>query len=95
MITKEKPDLVIVTGDISFPSPFRASTFNNQYASTIFAELMNHLGVYWTVTFGNHDAEGFNLYNREKWATFTRMKSGKNAFSLKVTKVLTVSATAL
>ena len=29
MITKEKPDLVIATGDIAFPIPYRAGTFNN------------------------------------------------------------------
>lgn len=83
MITEENPDLVIVTGDISFPSPFRASTFNNQYASTIFAELMNHLGVYWTVTFGNHDAEGFNLYNREKMGDFYEDEKWEKCLFLK------------
>lgn len=63
MITEEKPDLVVVTGDISFPVPW-AGTFNNAYAHTLFARLMDRLGVYWTVAFGNHDSEGYNFYNR-------------------------------
>ena len=27
MVTAEKPDLVIVTGDIAYPVPFQAGTF--------------------------------------------------------------------
>ena len=63
MITAEKPDLVIVTGDISFAVPW-AGTINNRYAHNMFARLMENLGVYWTVTLGNHDSEGYNIHNR-------------------------------
>lgn len=70
MVKAEKPDLVVVTGDISFPSPFRLSCFNNQYASTIFASLMTELDVYWTLTFGNHDAEDYSIYDRKEMAEF-------------------------
>lgn len=63
MITAEKPDLVIVTGDISFAVPW-AGTLNNRYAHNMFARLMENLGVYWTVAFGNHDSEVYNFYNR-------------------------------
>ena len=30
MIRVEKPDFVVVTGDISYPVPFQAGTFNKQ-----------------------------------------------------------------
>lgn len=70
MVITEKPDLVIATGDISFPVPYKAGTFNNQYAATLFATLMEQLDVYWTVTFGNHDAEAYSTYNREKMGDF-------------------------
>ena len=57
MITEEKPDLVIVTGDIhSYFVPW-SGTLNNSYAHNMFIRLMENLGVYWTVAFGNHDAE--------------------------------------
>ena len=65
MITKEKPDLVIATGDIAFPIPYRAGTFNNNSGIKVFANLMENLGVYWDVTFGNHDAEAYSYYDRE------------------------------
>ncbi len=64
MITAEKPDLVVVTGDTSFPVPW-AGTINNRFAHELFGHLMERLGVYWTVTFGNHDSEAYNFYNRE------------------------------
>lgn len=70
MITKEKPDLVIATGDITFPVPYRAGTFNNHSGIKAFANLMESLGVYWDVTFGNHDAEAYSYFDRESVAEF-------------------------
>ena len=70
MITKEKPDLVIATGDIAFPVPYSAGTFNNYSGAKAFANLMENLGVYWSVTFGNHDAESFSYFDREAVAEF-------------------------
>lgn len=70
MVTKEKPDLVIATGDIAFPVPYSAGTFNNKSGAKLFAELMESLGVYWTVTFGNHDSEVYSYYDREAISGF-------------------------
>ncbi len=70
MITAEKPDLVIVTGDISYPVPFQAGTFNNKSSAKVFAALMEKLGVYWTVGFGNHDTEAYSYYSREDISEF-------------------------
>ena len=70
MITKEKPDLVIATGDIAFPVPYSAGTFNNYSGAKAFANLMESLGVYWDVTFGNHDAECYSYFDREAVAEF-------------------------
>ncbi len=70
MITAEKPDLVIVTGDIAYPVPYQAGTFNNKSGAKQFAALMESLGVYWTVTFGNHDTESYSYFNREKISAF-------------------------
>ncbi len=68
MVTKEKPDLVVATGDIAFPVPYMAGTFNNYSGAKAFANLMESLGVYWTVTFGNHDAEAYSYFDRESVA---------------------------
>jgi hypothetical protein len=67
MINTEKPDLVAVTGDISFAVPW-SGVLNNRYAHEMFGHIMENLGVYWTVTFGNHDAETYNFYNRSRVA---------------------------
>ncbi len=70
MVTAEKPDLVIVTGDVGYPVPFQAGTFNNKSSAKLFAALMERLGVYWTLAFGNHDTEIYSYYSREKMAEF-------------------------
>jgi len=70
MLTAEKPDFVIVTGDITYPVPFQSGTFNNKSSARLFAELMEQLGVYWTAAFGNHDSEIYSYYSRESIAAF-------------------------
>ena len=70
MVTREKPDLVVITGDIAYPVFFQAGTFNNYSGAKIFANLMESLGVYWSVTFGNHDAEAYSYFDREAVAGF-------------------------
>lgn len=67
MITEEKPDLVIITGDIAFAVPW-GGTINNAYAHRMLIRLMENLGVYWTVALGNHDSESYNYHSRAKVA---------------------------
>lgn len=66
MITAEKPDLVIVTGDIVYPVPYESAALNNLPPHKIFASLMEALQVYWVPTFGNHDTEFYSFYTREE-----------------------------
>lgn len=70
MVTEEKPDLVIVTGDVAYPIPVQAGTSDNLTEAKLFATLMENLGVYWTVTFGNHDTEAYSKYDRAQIADF-------------------------
>ena len=70
MVTAEKPDLVIVTGDVSYPVPFQAGTFNNLSGARIFGALMDSLGVYWTIGYGNHDTEAYSYYGRDVLSEF-------------------------
>ncbi len=70
MIIKEKPDLVVATGDIAYPVLVQAGTMNNCSGAKIFANLMENLGVYWTVTFGNHDSEPYSYFDREAVSGF-------------------------
>ena len=64
MVQEEKPDLIIVTGDTSFAVPYISGTINNAIAHRMFMRLMERLEIPWTVTFGNHDSEAYNYYNR-------------------------------
>ena len=67
MVEEEKPDLIIVTGDISFAVPW-GGTLNNRFAHEMFAHFMENLGVWWTVAFGNHDSENYNPLDRSEVA---------------------------
>lgn len=68
MLTYEKPDLVVLTGDMVYPVPFQAGTFNNQISIRMLITLLEKLGVYYAPIFGNHDAEAYSTNNREQVA---------------------------
>lgn len=68
MVRAEQPHLIIVTGDITFPVPYASGTNNNRRSTELFIEFMQNLGVYWTITFGNHDQEIYSSANAEEIA---------------------------
>lgn len=70
MILAEKPDLVIITGDLVYPVPFQAGTFNNMNSAELVATLMETLQVYWMPIFGNHDTEFYSRYTRDDISKF-------------------------
>lgn len=65
MITEEQPDLVIITGDLTYPVPIQAGTFNNKESAKLLADLMEQLEVYWAPALGNHDSEVYSYFSRE------------------------------
>ena len=75
MIAAEKPDLVIFTGDQTFPVPYIAGTANNIRPVHALCSMMEKLGVYWCVCFGNHDTELYSLANRAKISSIYGDKS--------------------
>lgn len=70
MITAEKPDLVIITGDLVYPVPYESLSVNNLAPAKILTTLMESLGVYWIPTFGNHDTEFYSTHTREDVSEF-------------------------
>lgn len=70
MVTAEKPDLVVLTGDQVFPFPFANGSINNLLGYRLIANLFETLGVYWTFVYGNHDAEPYNYYDRQDIADY-------------------------
>lgn len=66
MLAYEKPDLVILTGDMVYPVPFQAGTFNNAISTEMIIALLEKLGVYYAPVFGNHDTEAYSTHTREE-----------------------------
>lgn len=69
MVQVEKPDLIILNGDSTFcvPALFNGGgTFNNKMAAKRVIQIFETLGVYYTTSFGNHDTEAFDIFNREQ-----------------------------
>lgn len=66
MVTEEKPDLVVATGDVVYPVPLQAGTKDNEKSARMFAELMEKLGVYWCLVYGNHDTDEHAMLNRDE-----------------------------
>ena len=65
LINYTKPDLVVVTGDLSFPMGIMSFSFNNKAPVQQFAAFMRNTGVPWVFTYGNHDTESVAIGNKE------------------------------
>ncbi len=77
MIAGEMPDLVIITGDVAYPVPFSSGTINNIRPVHALCTTLERLGVYWCVTYGNHDTELYSLANRAK---ISKIYSDRDAY---------------
>lgn len=52
-----KPDLIIVTGDLTFPMGIMSMSLNNSAPVNQFAAFMRNVDIPWAFTYGNHDTE--------------------------------------
>ena len=66
MLKYEKPDLVVLTGDMVYPIPFQGGTLNNKVSTKLLITLLETLGVYYAPLFGNHDTEAYSTHTREQ-----------------------------
>ena len=57
LLKETKPDLVVVTGDLSYPVGLSSFSFNNTAPVQQFAAFMRNTGIPWAFTYGNHDTE--------------------------------------
>lgn len=64
LIEHTKPDLVIVTGDLSFPMGLFSFSLNNYAPVNQFAAFMRNIGIPWAFTYGNHDTEAVATHSR-------------------------------
>ncbi len=66
MLTYEKPDLVVLTGDMVYPVSFQGGTLNNEISTKLLITLLEQLGVYYAPLFGNHDTEVYSTHTRDQ-----------------------------
>ena len=64
LIEHSKPDLVIVTGDLTFPMGLFSFSLNNFAPVNQFAAFMRNIGIPWAFTYGNHDTEKVATHSR-------------------------------
>ena len=65
LIRAAEPDLVVVTGDLSFPVGISSFSLNNTAPVMQFASFMRNTGVPWAFTYGNHDTEAMAATSKE------------------------------
>lgn len=57
LIRRAQPDLIIVTGDISYTIPIQTFSRDNLRPIYQFCSFMNNIGIPWAMVYGNHDTE--------------------------------------
>ncbi len=78
LLEATRPDLVVVTGDLSYPVGLSSFSFNNTAPVQQFAAFMRNTGIPWAFAYGNHDTESYaatdatdlqDLYRSLSWDT--------------------------
>jgi 3',5'-cyclic AMP phosphodiesterase CpdA len=65
LVLANQPDLVVLTGDISYPV-YVTGSINNRLTTEAVALIFDKLQLPYAVVFGNHDAEPIALWNKDK-----------------------------
>jgi len=82
LISFTEPDLVLVTGDLTFPVGLFSFSFNNHTPVMQFASFMRNLGIPWAFTYGNHDTEAIATYSEESLDSLYQSLSYKTSKNL-------------
>ena len=82
LIEYTHPDLVIVTGDLSFPLGIMSMSFNNSSPVYQFAAFMRNLDIPWAFTYGNHDTESLASMNKTEMNEVFKTLSFKSSQNL-------------
>ena len=82
LINHAKPDLVIVTGDLTYPLGLSSFSFNNTAPVAQFAAFMRNTGVPWAFTYGNHDTESMAMANTKDLNELYKSLSWKTSRNL-------------
>lgn len=82
LIDYTKPDLVVVTGDLTFPMGVMSFSFNNKAPVQQFSAFMRNTGIPWAFTFGNHDTESMAIGSKEDLNDLYKSLSWKTSKNL-------------
>ena len=82
LLQATKPDLVVVTGDLSYPVGLSSFSFNNTAPVQQFAAFMRNTGVPWAFTYGNHDTESYAATSQHDLNTLYKSLSYKTSKTL-------------
>jgi len=82
LLNETKPDLVVVTGDLSFPMGIFSFSFNNTATVQQFAAFMRNTGIPWAFTYGNHDTETMAATKQKDLNTLYKSLSYKTSRNL-------------
>lgn len=77
-----RPDLVVVTGDLTFPMGIMSMSLNNSAPVGQFAAFMRNIGIPWAFTYGNHDTESLATTSEQGLDTLYRSLSYKTSGTL-------------
>lgn len=75
LIHSAQPDLVVITGDLVYPSKIQSGNTDNLKALKMLANTMEALQVYWAPVFGNHDAQKGAMYSRKQLGEYLKSLS--------------------
>ena len=82
LISYTKPDLVVVTGDLTYPVGLSSFSLNNSAPVMQFAAFMRNMGVPWAFTYGNHDTEAMAATNEHSLNEIYKSLSYKTSKTL-------------
>lgn len=82
LIDETRPDLVIVTGDLTFPVGYASFSLNNTAPVGQFAAFMRNIGIPWAFTYGNHDTESYAVSGKSELNDLYKSLSYKTSRNL-------------
>jgi len=82
LLNYTKPDLVVVTGDLTYPVGLSSFSFNNKAPVSQFATFMRNTGIPWVFTFGNHDTESMAIGSEADLEELYKLLSWKTSRNL-------------
>lgn len=81
-IEHTQPDLVIVTGDLTFPLGIMSLSLNNSAPVSQFAAFMRNVDILWAFTYGNHDTESLAILSETELNELYKSLSYKTSGNL-------------